>query len=228
MKAARQPGKRPDGSIGSNASADGSGCLRGSFPWRDGGKRRPEYIAHRVVSIASIRLHDLHHHPHPHEAARLPVTMAGVSANAGVCEVIVADAGSAGATLEAARAGGAKVVASPRRNRGAQMNLGARSGGGAVLLFLHADTRLPATAFERMAAVLEIPRWWAAVLRDGSIRRRGCCAVPDGSRNCASAGSAGFSAFRRFSYGARSSRRSVESVNGRCSKILTSRGGSRG
>jgi len=61
------------------------------------------------------------------------------------CEVIVADGGSADATVSLARPLADAVVASePGRAR--QQNAGAAAATGDVLLFLHADTRLPADA----------------------------------------------------------------------------------
>jgi rSAM/selenodomain-associated transferase 2 len=60
-------------------------------------------------------------------------------------EMIVVDGGSRDRTVELARSHGAHVVAAPR-GRAAQMNAGAMIARGDVLLFLHADTRLPATA----------------------------------------------------------------------------------
>lgn len=61
----------------------------------------------------------------------------------GAAEVIVADGGSRDGTVAAARAAGARVVAAPR-GRAPQMNAGAAAATGEVLLFLHADTLLPA------------------------------------------------------------------------------------
>ncbi len=49
-------------------------------------------------------------------------------------------------TVAAARRAGARVIRSPRRGRGAQMNAGAEQARGQLLLFLHADTHLPAGA----------------------------------------------------------------------------------
>lgn len=60
-------------------------------------------------------------------------------------EVIVVDGGSNDATAALAETR-ADVVLSAARGRALQMNAGARHARGDVLLFLHADTRLPANA----------------------------------------------------------------------------------
>jgi rSAM/selenodomain-associated transferase 2 len=73
-------------------------------------------------------------------------------------EVVVADGGSSDATVALARPLADMVIVAPR-GRGAQMNAGAAASGGEVLLFLHADTRLPGEA--------------DALIRDGFVRS-GC------------------------------------------------------
>jgi len=60
-------------------------------------------------------------------------------------EVMVVDGGSRDATIQRARLRADRVIAAPR-GRGLQMNAGADKATGDVLLFLHADTRLPADA----------------------------------------------------------------------------------
>jgi rSAM/selenodomain-associated transferase 2 len=60
-------------------------------------------------------------------------------------EVIVVDGGSRDGTPELARPHADRVIGSAR-GRAVQMNAGAAAAGGDVLLFLHADTRLPPEA----------------------------------------------------------------------------------
>jgi len=60
-------------------------------------------------------------------------------------EVIVVDGGSRDATVERAQRRADRVVLAAR-GRALQMNAGAERASGDVLLFLHADTRLPAEA----------------------------------------------------------------------------------
>ncbi len=60
-------------------------------------------------------------------------------------EVIIADGGSKDGTPDIARALADHVITAPR-GRALQMNTGAATAQGEVLLFLHADTQLPADA----------------------------------------------------------------------------------
>jgi rSAM/selenodomain-associated transferase 2 len=60
-------------------------------------------------------------------------------------EVIVVDGGSRDATVPRARARADRVISAPR-GRALQMNAGAEKACGDVLLFLHADSRLPGDA----------------------------------------------------------------------------------
>jgi rSAM/selenodomain-associated transferase 2 len=59
------------------------------------------------------------------------------------CEIIIVDGGSSDQTVFLARSLGFRVE-SCHSGRGAQLNHGARLAGGKILLFLHADTKLPA------------------------------------------------------------------------------------
>lgn len=73
-------------------------------------------------------------------------------------EVIVVDGGSSDGTAQLA-AGLCDRVLNASPGRAVQMNAGARAAGGDALLFLHADTRLPARADELILASLEDHCW---------------------------------------------------------------------
>lgn len=72
-------------------------------------------------------------------------------------EIIVVDGGSTDHTREVVAQTRATVNISPR-GRARQMNHGARLARGDVLLFLHADTRLPLSATSDILSALEDPR----------------------------------------------------------------------
>jgi rSAM/selenodomain-associated transferase 2 len=69
-------------------------------------------------------------------------------------EVIVVDGGSRDATIQRTRPRADRVILAPR-GRALQMNAGAEKASGGVLLFLHADTRLPADADHILLSGLE-------------------------------------------------------------------------
>ncbi|OGA72766.1 MAG: glycosyl transferase [Betaproteobacteria bacterium RIFCSPLOWO2_12_FULL_66_14] len=70
------------------------------------------------------------------------------------CELIVVDGASTDGTAEIARPFADRVLISdPGRAR--QMNAGAGSASGDILIFLHVDTRLPELAHERVRAGIE-------------------------------------------------------------------------
>lgn len=72
------------------------------------------------------------------------------------CEIIIVDGDSGETTLRCVQEQEVKKIVSPN-GRGRQMNRGASAAGGDVLLFLHADTELPAGAPDLISAVLDEP-----------------------------------------------------------------------
>jgi rSAM/selenodomain-associated transferase 2 len=70
--------------------------------------------------------------------------------------VIVVDGGSRDDTAGAAARAGARIEVAPR-GRAIQMNHGARAATGDVLVFLHADCRLPEDAAHQIRSVLRRP-----------------------------------------------------------------------
>lgn len=89
--------------------------------------------------------------PALNEAAVLPRLLDQLQAQQGVqLEIIVCDGGSSDTTSELAESAGA-VLLRTARGRGAQMNAGAGAARGELLLFLHADSELPAITLLRDA-----------------------------------------------------------------------------
>ena len=73
-------------------------------------------------------------------------------------EVIVVDGGSVDRTREISAETGALVITGAR-GRARQMNIGAHQASGDILLFLHADTRLPPAALTDIVAAFQDPRY---------------------------------------------------------------------
>jgi rSAM/selenodomain-associated transferase 2 len=84
------------------------------------------------------------------------IERAVISASEVADEVIVVDGGSLDETAERARASGARVAVTDK-GRGQQLDTGARIARGDVLLFLHADARLPTPARDAIGCALGDP-----------------------------------------------------------------------
>jgi rSAM/selenodomain-associated transferase 2 len=82
------------------------------------------------------------------------------------CEIIVVDGSPEAETAGAIRPGGVITMVGPR-GRGAQLNCGARAARGRLLLFLHADTRLPPKAIALIRQALGQPRVAGGAFRLG-------------------------------------------------------------
>jgi rSAM/selenodomain-associated transferase 2 len=91
------------------------------------------------------------------EAENLRTLLPALARECPDAEVLVVDGGSRDDTgAVVAGAPGVRLLRSPR-GRARQMNAGAAAASGAVLLFLHADTRLPAGAAGAVARALADP-----------------------------------------------------------------------
>ncbi|MBI1310063.1 DUF2064 domain-containing protein [bacterium] len=91
--------------------------------------------------------------PTLNEAAQLAATVRPLLSEP-ECEIIIADGGSTDGTTELARELGCRVVKA-NRGRGKQLNAGAALARGESLLFLHADTQLPASFRSEMQSILD-------------------------------------------------------------------------
>jgi rSAM/selenodomain-associated transferase 2 len=92
---------------------------------------------------------------------------------AGAAEVIVADGGSSDRTIEVAEARGARVVLGEKM-RSRQLNRGAEAASHDALLFLHADTLLPASGADAVVTALRNAHFGGFLLRfsEASVRLR--------------------------------------------------------
>jgi rSAM/selenodomain-associated transferase 2 len=102
------------------------------------------------------------------EERELPALLDALAALPGRWEVVVADGGSRDATvaLAAAHATAPQVIEA-RGGRAAQLNAAARAASGDVLLFLHADSRLPCDAYASLAEA-----WRTAGVSGGNFALR--------------------------------------------------------
>lgn len=90
------------------------------------------------------------------EARTIAAAAVALEPLTGEREVIVVDGGSTDETVALAQACGVRVLTAAH-GRGPQMNAGAAATTGEVIVFLHADTRLPANALALIAAALQAP-----------------------------------------------------------------------
>jgi len=93
--------------------------------------------------------------PMRNEAAQMPALLAHLQAlsGSGSVEVLLVDGASEDDSCALAEAAGFRVVHSPP-GRARQMNAGAAEAEGGLLVFLHADTRLPPVSLEALGATL--------------------------------------------------------------------------
>ena len=93
--------------------------------------------------------------PTINEASNLPLLLSDLSSIQKEGEIIIVDSGSEDKTIDVANIYGAKVFISKERNRGLQLDIGAKNSKGEWLIFLHADTRLTHDWFEKINSFLE-------------------------------------------------------------------------
>ena len=93
--------------------------------------------------------------PTINEANNLPLLLSDLSSIQKKGEIIIVDCGSEDKTIDIANIYGAKIFIAKERNRGLQLDIGARNSKGDWLIFLHADTRLTHDWFRKINSVLE-------------------------------------------------------------------------
>ena len=93
--------------------------------------------------------------PTINEASNLPLLLSDLSSIQKESEIIIVDSGSEDKTIDVANIYGAKVFISKERNRGLQLDIGAKNSKGEWLIFLHADTRLTHDWFKKINSFLK-------------------------------------------------------------------------
>ena len=93
--------------------------------------------------------------PTINEANNLPLLLSDLSDIHKEGEILIVDCGSEDRTIDIADIYGAKVYKSKERNRGLQLDIGAKKSKGEWLIFLHADTRLTNDWFTKVISVLK-------------------------------------------------------------------------
>ena len=93
--------------------------------------------------------------PTINEANNLPLLLSDLSISHKEGEILIVDCGSEDKTIDIANIYGAKLFKSKQRNRGLQLDIGAKNSKGDWLIFLHADTRLTHDWFTKIKSVLK-------------------------------------------------------------------------
>ena len=93
--------------------------------------------------------------PTINEAKNLPLLLSDLSIIQKKGEIIIVDCGSEDKTVDLARIYGAKVYKSKEKNRGLQLDIGAKNSKGEWIIFLHADSRLNYDWFTKIKLVLK-------------------------------------------------------------------------
>ena len=93
--------------------------------------------------------------PTINEANNLPLLLSDLSDIQKEGEIIIVDCGSEDRTIDVANIYGAKVYRSKEKNRGLQLDIGAKNSKGEWLIFLHADTRLTHDWFRKINSVFK-------------------------------------------------------------------------
>ena len=89
------------------------------------------------------------------EANNLPLLLSDLSILQKDGEILIVDCGSKDKTIDIAKIYGAKIFISKERNRGLQLDIGARNSKGDWYIFLHADTRLTHDWFRKINSFLK-------------------------------------------------------------------------
>ena len=92
--------------------------------------------------------------PTYNESQYLPLLLSDLSISNEEAEIIIVDCNSEDKTLEIGKLYGSKIHKSKKKNRGLQLNIGAKKATGKWFIFLHADSRLSQYWLKRVKSVI--------------------------------------------------------------------------
>ncbi len=92
--------------------------------------------------------------PTYNEANNLPLLLSDLSIPDKEGEIIIIDCDSQDNTVDIAKLYGAKIYISKEKNRGLQLNIGAKNANGKWFIFLHADSRFKKDCFTKISSIL--------------------------------------------------------------------------
>ena len=92
--------------------------------------------------------------PTYNEANNLPLLLSDLSIPYKEGEIIIVDCDSQDNTVDIANLYGANIFSSKEKNRGLQLNIGAKNANGEWFIFLHADSRLKKDWFPKISSIL--------------------------------------------------------------------------
>ena len=93
--------------------------------------------------------------PTINEANNLPLLLSDLSITQKEGEIYIVDGGSEDRTVDIAKIYGAKLYKSQERNRGLQLDIGAKNSKEEWLIFLHADTRITCDWLTKIKSILK-------------------------------------------------------------------------
>ena len=93
--------------------------------------------------------------PSYNESKYLPLLLSDLSIINEELEIIIVDCNSEDKTIDIANIYGAKIYNSKEKNRGLQLNIGAKKSKGEWLFFLHADSRLNQNWLRKIKSVIK-------------------------------------------------------------------------
>ena len=96
--------------------------------------------------------------PTYNESQHLPLLLSDLSISNEEAEIIVVDCNSQDKTREIVNLYGSKIYKSKKKNRGLQLNIGAKKATGKWFIFIHADSRLKQGWLKKVMSVIEYER----------------------------------------------------------------------